>query len=355
MPPSQFFDLLNALSSLDVDKFRPFETVTTQYKYLERSSSGITTDILIPKRLVESKSYANCPILVRIHGGFLVTGSSRYAPWFSTWILNFALENEAIIVSPNYRLLPEATGEDILEDMNDFWKWLHEGGLTQSISSAGHAFIDPDLDRILMLGESAGGYLAIQLALSHPGHIQGVVAAYPMLDLKAPFYTERYSKPIVQVPNLPNTLIDEYFATSRVKEVPTVHVTAADPPDRLELAFAIVQNGRLLEFLGNKSPDLFPLERVRKLAAASNEQLSSLPPFFIFHGEQDSAVPVDGSRRFASLLQETLPDVNVRLYIQDGDHGFDEDATMETPWLREGLAMISRRWINPLINRRSRV
>lgn len=200
-----------------------------------------------------------------------------------------------------------------------------------------------------------GGYLAIQFALSHPGHIQGVVAAYPMLDLKAPFYTERYSKPIVQVPNLPNTLIDEHLATSRAKEVPTVHVTAANPPDRLELAFAIVQNGRLLEFLGNKSPDLFPLERVKKLAAASNEQLSSLPSFFIFHGKQDSAVPVDGSRRFASLLQETVPDAKLRLYIQDGDHGFDKDATMETPWLREGLAMISRRWINPLICRRSRV
>lgn len=70
--------------------------------------------------------------------------------------MDFALENEAIIVSPNYRLLPEATGEDILEDMDDFWKWLHVGGLIQSISSAGHAFIDPDLDRILMLGESAG-------------------------------------------------------------------------------------------------------------------------------------------------------------------------------------------------------
>jgi acetyl esterase/lipase len=70
--------------------------------------------------------------------------------------LDFALENQAIIVSPNYRLLPEATGEEILEDLGDFWKWLHEGGLTQFISSAGHAFINPDLDRILMLGESAG-------------------------------------------------------------------------------------------------------------------------------------------------------------------------------------------------------
>jgi hypothetical protein len=88
MPPAQFFDLLNALSSLDVDKFQSFEILTTQYKYLGQRSSGIATDILIPKRLVEPKSYAKCPILVRIHGGFLVRHflGSMAVDW--TWFLN---------------------------------------------------------------------------------------------------------------------------------------------------------------------------------------------------------------------------------------------------------------------------
>lgn len=59
-------------------------------------------------------------------------------------------------MSPNYRLLPEASGQDVLQDMDDFWNWLHTGGLAQSLKGTGHGYIIPDLERILMLGESAG-------------------------------------------------------------------------------------------------------------------------------------------------------------------------------------------------------
>ncbi len=176
MAPTQtFFDLVNALSSLDVDKFQPFEVITTQYKKLLLAQGAISTDVLIPKTLLESHAPWSCPVLLRVHGGFLVrytfpietlsacnltdrqvTGSSRYAPWFSTWILDYAAKNNAIIVSPNYRLLPEATGEHILEDMNDLWNWLHQGGLSECLREAGHLQVTVDLSRLLLLGESAG-------------------------------------------------------------------------------------------------------------------------------------------------------------------------------------------------------
>lgn len=85
-----------------------------------------------------------------------VTGSSRYAPWFSSWILDYAERSDAIIVSPNYRLLPEATGDDILQDINDFWNWLHEGGLSECLKMAGYVDLTVELSQILLLGESAG-------------------------------------------------------------------------------------------------------------------------------------------------------------------------------------------------------
>jgi hypothetical protein len=34
------------------------------------------------------------------------------------------------VVSPDYRLLPESTGQAILEDVEDFWHWLIGGGDT---------------------------------------------------------------------------------------------------------------------------------------------------------------------------------------------------------------------------------
>lgn len=73
MPPSPFFDLTKALSALDVDKFQPFKVITRQYKTLQPEGLGIPTDILVPKTLLQNDEPLNCPIMVRIHGGFLVS------------------------------------------------------------------------------------------------------------------------------------------------------------------------------------------------------------------------------------------------------------------------------------------
>ncbi|OJJ01284.1 hypothetical protein ASPVEDRAFT_82808 [Aspergillus versicolor CBS 583.65] len=361
-----FSKLMLSLSALNVDKYGAFKTINTNYKILD-IGRGIDTDILIPQTLLCQKTGPSCPIIVRIHGGFLVTGSSLYPPWFSDWILEYAIQNNAIIVSPNYRLLPEASGSDILEDINDVWAWLRSGAMDQAIQKAGYDNIKPNIDKTLLVGESAGkfglysrlllphhgfqltiwmeskgGYLAMQLALSYPSHIRALIGAYPILDLKSPFYTEAYAKPIIGVPNVPSDIIETHLAALRGSRSPSI-VTAADPPERLRLAFSIFQNGRLLEFLGagdgdGEDPRFFPLERVERLAALGR---LDLPPLFLFHGKQDSAVPAEGTTKFASLLQR----VEHIVYIQDGDHGFDYNATLETGWLKDGLGMISKAWV----------
>ncbi|KAL4906339.1 hypothetical protein BDW74DRAFT_177353 [Aspergillus multicolor] len=339
--PDSFAKLMLALSALKVDKYGAFEVLNTSYKSLGSSGVGIDTDILIHRSLLTTENISRCPVIVRIHGGFLVTGSSLYPPWFSNWILDYAIQNGAIIISPNYRLLPEATGMDILSDMDDLWSWLHSETPRRVIEDAGYANIHLAIDKIILAGESAGGYLAMQLALSYPSQIRAVIAAYPTLDLNSPFYTESYPKPIIGVPNIPVATIEAHLAAVRESQRPQI-VTAADPPERLKLAFSIFQNGRVLDFLGQE-PDLFPLQRVEKLA---EEGSLDLPPLFLFHGEQDSAVQCEGTRRFADLLLRCgIKGEDVRVYIQDGDHGFDSDATLETGWLKEGLAMISRAWL----------
>ncbi|GKZ23477.1 hypothetical protein AbraIFM66951_008511 [Aspergillus brasiliensis] len=334
--------LLAVLSSVTYDKYDPFDIINTKYKVFGPTGAGIDADILIPRPLSAERGLLTCPIIVRIHGGFLVTGSSLYPPWFSNWILDYAIQNEAIIISPNYRLLPEATGEDILEDMYDFWNWLQGDSLSHAIRDAGYPHIGPATDKTLIVGESAGGYLAMQLALTYPSKIRAVVGAYPILDPKDKFYTEAYQKPILRVPNMANDIIEQHLASLRASHTPRI-VTAAESPERLRLAFAVFQNGRLLEFLGSRNnPELFPMERVERLAAVGRLKV---PPLFIFHGEQDSAVPVEGTRRFVNLLHQKGHVGQVHIYIQDGDHGFDFDATLETPWLRSGLEMISEAWM----------
>lgn len=61
----------------------------------------------------------------------------------------------AVIVSPNYRLLPEARGLDILEDMRAFWAWM-DAGSAQRYLDGMDGSIKLDASRTLLVGESAG-------------------------------------------------------------------------------------------------------------------------------------------------------------------------------------------------------
>ncbi|KAK9374658.1 Alpha/Beta hydrolase protein [Lipomyces chichibuensis] len=305
-------------------KFSEFNISTTCYKRV--GDHEIRTDILIPKTL----SSAIHHLIVRFHGGYLVTGSRLFADWYPSWELEYALVHSAIIVTPDYRLLPESSGADIIEDVSDFWVWLRRDFPT-FLSSSGSG-VNVDLEKVLVVGESAGGYLAIQSALSQP-KISAAIAAYPMIDLKSDFYTKLFVKPIFGGPMLPPNIIDEHIT----KCTPNQIVSSADPPDRGELAFAIVQQGRFMEFFGNGPPALFPMEQL--------EHLQLVPPLFIFHGRDDTAVPFEESKAFVAKLKTRIPESKVYFSLEPGEHAFDSTATLETPWLKQGLEFITKEWL----------
>lgn len=85
-----------------------------------------------------------------------MTGSSLFPAWFSKWILDYAESQSAIIVSPDYRLLPEAKGTDILEDIGAFWEWFKSDGPDQYLKDANRTNVSLDKEQLLLLGESAG-------------------------------------------------------------------------------------------------------------------------------------------------------------------------------------------------------
>lgn len=160
-----------------------------------------------------------------------------------------------------------------------------------------------------------------------------------MLDMKSDYYNKSYEKPIVHVPNFPNSTVDSF-----VKNMSGTSITGADPPTRLDLALAIVQNGRVLEFLGD-DPELFVLDRLRAGELRPRDGKTLLPPLYILHGRQDSAVPVSGTIEFLKLLKEVDGRARVHAVIQDGDHGFDAMTTTQEPWMREGLEFIKGEWL----------
>lgn len=108
-------------------------------------------------------------------------GHALFAPFFAPWVLKLALEESALVVSSDYRLLPSANGvADTLEDLEDFWQW-SRNQLPQILEhrAPGHSF---DFTRLLLTGSSAGGYCAVQVALSHPDEVSAMAMAYPFVD-----------------------------------------------------------------------------------------------------------------------------------------------------------------------------
>ncbi|KAH7239966.1 uncharacterized protein BKA55DRAFT_576832 [Fusarium redolens] len=51
-----------------------------------------------------------------------------------------------------------------------------------------------DMRRVLLAGESAGGYLALQLALRHPSDFRAIIASYLMIDMQSDYFCKAYMK-----------------------------------------------------------------------------------------------------------------------------------------------------------------
>ncbi|KAH8678413.1 hypothetical protein BX600DRAFT_431692 [Xylariales sp. PMI_506] len=92
-----------------------FERIELVYK----SFNGTVFDavVLVPKSIVSSDTKINSPVAAHFHGGNLIMGTPLDPEILSVWPLELAESVNATIISPAYRLAPEAQGSDILEDV----------------------------------------------------------------------------------------------------------------------------------------------------------------------------------------------------------------------------------------------
>lgn len=178
-----------------------------------------------------------------------------------------------------------------------------------------------------------GAYLAVQSAITQPaGTFRAIIAAYGMLDMKSPWFTQHFAKHPYGRPMMPPSLVDDHLASMKPGEI----ISAVSPPARADLALATLQYGRYPEMLGNDK-SVYPMEMLR--------EVKSFPPLFIFHGREDSAIEVKQTENFVRRLGEVMPGGRVLVKYEHGDHGFDALAGLETPWLKEGLDFVRGDWL----------
>ncbi|WQF89350.1 Putative alpha/beta hydrolase-3 [Colletotrichum destructivum] len=321
----------------DLSRFDGFTILTTTYKTV--AGHAIATDVLVPKSLTASASPAPAkpsPIILRYHGGGFITASTLYPGFFQLWYLELAARHSAIIVTPNYRLAPEASMDDIFEDIEDHWAWMRRE-LPAFVREATGGRVSVDLSRVLTAGDSAGGYLGIMMGLTHADEVRAVTAAYPCVDMADDHFTKGTAKPPFGM-DTPRGVLDEHYEKMRRGEVPAV-VSEDAGLARGALMLAAIQHGGFARLFPLAKRHLFPLERLRDGARFPRGGV------FVWHGQQDSVVPVGGALRLEKVVREVDPELDFRLTLRDGEHGFDQHAKLDDAWLEEGLRGPVRAWL----------
>ncbi|KAJ5814993.1 hypothetical protein N7474_006770 [Penicillium riverlandense] len=320
------------------DKFASFNIFQASYKQVD--GHNIRADLIIPAMLPANGPR---PVIARFHGGGLSRGDSLYADWFPLWLLELAQTHGAIIASANYRFLPEATGLQILEDVDDFWSWLHSNSLKEELASQ-LTPIELDLERVIAAGDSAGGLLSIYLTLTYPDQLRAGTAQYPQLAHDEPtIYPPTRSAMDREVPE---SFIDEYIATLQ----PGACESSDLECKRVDLSSALSQHRRARGFYIRDSESSPHRDRLFQLPRLDQPD-ARLPRggLVILHGRDDDDVMPAVSERFAARAKVALKGRpggdKVVLCMRPGGHGFDVNASVQEKWLSEALEKALEAWL----------
>ncbi|KAF4095745.1 neutral cholesterol ester hydrolase 1-like isoform X1 [Onychostoma macrolepis] len=272
--------------------------------------------------------------VVYFHGGGWTVGSTKMEPYYLQ-CMTMAEELNAVVISVEYRLAPEARFPDHYNDAFQASKHI----LTTEV--LGRYSIDPK--RVAVSGDSAGGNLAAavaqQMSLDSSIHIKFKVQAlvYPALqalDFNTPSHQQNGHIPMLHRPLMARFWLE--YLNGEQKLVPALlanNHTALDQCQEIAVAKAKIDWTKLLPvaFQKNYKP-VVPLHGDSKLLEklpglldvraapllADTEVLKAVPPAYIMTCEHD--VLRDDGLMYATRLEEAGVDVTVD-HLKDGFHG----------------------------------
>jgi acetyl esterase/lipase len=178
-------------------------------------------------------------------------------------------------------------------DQKDFFVWVRESLQEFLANQSPYASMKVDTARILVTGDSAGGYLTLLTALHQPvNSIRAVVAAYPCADLQCAEFNDAAAAqkiPAFGAPILPANVMQDYIGTLTGSEV----ITDAVPPGRFHLLLSASQQGMMTDLFG-REVEMDPLRMLNDLAVVGKTNAKELPNVVIWHGTADTAIPFQG-------------------------------------------------------------
>jgi acetyl esterase/lipase len=214
------------------------------------------------------------PALITLHPGALMMGSAQGKLAESGKPVQGKakfIERGFTIVSLEYRLAPQAKLPQIVEDLQDGYKWVHEKG---------PELLKIDPKKIGVMGTSAGGYLALLSGYCVSPRPRFIIAVSGYGDIIGDWYT----KP------------DAFY-----RQKPLVTEKQAFRPNAgMDLYLYCRQNGLWPKVVTGHDPATEP-EEFKPYCPVQNVT-REYPPTLLLHGDKDTDVPYQQSE----LMQKEL-------------------------------------------------
>jgi acetyl esterase/lipase len=255
------------------------------------------------------------PVVVWIHGGALITGSSRgMQPALRDGLARAGFAQ----VSINYRLAPETKLPAILDDVVDAFAWVRaEGARLFRFAPA----------RVGVVGRSAGGYLALMTVRHVQPSPQALVSLYGYGDVAGPWY----SRPDPFYCRQPS--VSEAEARSSVGHKPI----SEGAVERERFYLYCRQQGLWPQEVVGLDPERDP--RAFDPYCPVRTVGSGFPPTMLLHGTADTDVPYQQSVDMADALAQAGV-THELVTIPDGAHGFDRNAELDSSPTGRALASV---------------
>jgi acetyl esterase/lipase len=246
------------------------------------------------------------PVIVFIHGGALINGNRGWVP---DWLVRAAADQGSLLVSIDYRLAPETKLPEVVGDVVDAFRWLRD--------ERSRPF-DADPARLVVVGESAGGYLTLAAGFLVDPRPAALVSLWGYGDLIGDWYSTPSPHPCHHEIHL-----SEDEAWRQVSGPPI-----ADDRDRPGDGGAFYQfcrqRGLWPTAVSGWDPerDADAFNRLMPLVNVAD----GYPPTLLVHGDRDTDVPVEESMLMAGELARWGIEHRFRS-IAGGEHGLgDVDA-----------------------------
>ncbi|KAH8694275.1 Alpha/Beta hydrolase protein [Talaromyces proteolyticus] len=257
-----------------MSSIQPDQTIT----YKKIGSLQIPMDIYLPK------SAKNAPVLLWFHGGGLLQGRrDLLAPHMRNGVQTYGY----VCISADYRLAPQATVDEIFEDVKDCISFIRDELPTR----LGEGVMDPT--RLAVSGSSAGGFLTLLAGLYIEPKPQVIIPIYPITDPLGVFFTN--SQP---APNGRYSASQEEMADYLDIKAPPMANCGKVPGDpRSHMYVYMLRCANLAKLWGvpdDKSAAPYRISR--------RIYEYGLPPTYILHGDVDTAVSVEQSDEVAGAM-----------------------------------------------------